>query len=619
MTTNKSEFRYDINALRAIAVLGVVLFHFNFPFCKGGFSGVDIFFVISGYLMSKIIFHGLDSTTFSYPLFLLKRIKRIAPALLIIGSIVVVVSFFIYFPDEFKLQCKNVLSSFLFYSNVRYVKNSEYFDPYSSTNLFLHSWSLSVEFQFYVLYPLSLIVLHRLVRNKKTLLLIFLITVVLLYAFASWRYQINKVATFYLLPMRAWELLFGGVAFLAEGLIKSELTKKIGAICAYAMLVLGFVFLNSSLPWPGLYTWIPVLSTSVIILANKSNFQIIRYPVFQFLGKISYSIYLWHWPVYVLSQYMGIELSNMVSILLVLISTGLATITYYQVENRTYSNSQLAYFIGISTAYVFLMTIVPLNKFIYKARALEYAAFITPEVERKKQFDEGRCYIVPSGNTNYNKDVCLYVEKGKRNFLLIGDSHAAELSESLHELLLAKHINLMQSTASGCLPLLNSHGETLCTDIINYIYKDFLLKNHQHIDGIILSANWLKGYTDPEALLNNLNKSVSLFKFYKIKFIIVGQSECYKIPLHIILAKEIEYNASLKENFLIKDAETLNYLLKLNFPDNYIDIYNYNKFPSLTINKTPYMLDADHFSKYGADLAAVKIISNSLTLKLLNL
>lgn len=609
----KNEFRYDINALRAIAVMGVVFFHFKFPFCKGGFSGVDVFFVISGYLMSRIIFKELGSKSFSYKEFLVRRIKRIVPALLFVTSIVIAACFFLYFPADLKVQATNALYSLLFYSNFWYIQHSGYFELSSSSNIFLHTWSLAVEFQFYIFYPVFLVFLNNFVKKRSLILSLLIVSIILIFCFSLWRTKVNAVASFYLLPTRSWELIIGGLVFLIEGKLVEINRRKMLAITGYLVIGLSFGLLKSELAWPGIYTWLPVGATCMIIAAGVNDFRLIRSSVVQYLGKISYSLYLWHWPVIVLSQYIGIETSNLSCAVLILISIGLASFTNWFIENRDVRNNRLTASMAVVVACIILFTSMPVNRFIFKKESLDIAAYSPSVAEKRNQFSEGKCYIIPGGVRFLNKEACLKTQKGKKNFLLLGDSHAAELSESLHNMLLSKKINLMQSTASGCLPLMNSHGEGQCTFLMNYIYNDFIVNNHKSIDGIILTANWIKGYDDPEGLIRNLSNTINFLKKYNLKLILIGQTECYTIPYHIIVAREIQYNISLKQKYIIRDGASLNNLLKSRFPEYYVDIYNHQKVPGLYLNHTPYLFDTDHLSKYGADLVAKKIISDSIT------
>ena len=161
------KFRYDINALRALAVISVFLFHLKIPLFSGGFIGVDVFYTISGFLMSKIVIDGLQKNTFSIWDFYSKRIKRIVPALLFLIFMITSVGYFIFLPNDYKTNDVNAFSSLLFYSNFHYWKDSlNYFRQQADSNIFLHTWSLSVEWQFYMIYPLFLLVLKKLGYTK---------------------------------------------------------------------------------------------------------------------------------------------------------------------------------------------------------------------------------------------------------------------------------------------------------------------------------------------------------------------------------------------------------------------------------------------------------------------
>ncbi|QJD95173.1 acyltransferase [Mucilaginibacter robiniae] len=211
-----NNFRYDINALRAVAILGVLLFHYNVPFFAGGFSGVDVFFVISGYLMSRIIINSIDKSTFSFIDFYSKRIKRIVPALLIVILTITIICFFFYFPEDYKLNEKYGTASLIFLSNILYWKSSGYFDPASNTNIFLHTWSLSVEWQFYMLYPIALLILSKLFKKKPQYWTFFILSTISIIVLSFLYTQHKATASFYLLPSRSWEMMFGGIAFFAE-------------------------------------------------------------------------------------------------------------------------------------------------------------------------------------------------------------------------------------------------------------------------------------------------------------------------------------------------------------------------------------------------------------------
>ncbi|MGF1721717.1 acyltransferase [Vibrio kyushuensis] len=206
-------FRYDINGLRAIAIIAVVLFHFNPMWAPGGFAGVDVFFVISGFLMTGIIFTGLEKSNFSLFKFYLARANRIIPALSILCLALLIFGWLYLIPQDYSILGKDVVSSMSFLSNIVYWTESGYFDNASSGKLLLHTWSLSTEWQFYFIYPIVLIVLNKIVPLECLKVLIAIGTVL--------GFIFSVVATvkwpdfsYYLLPTRAWEMMIGGMAFI---------------------------------------------------------------------------------------------------------------------------------------------------------------------------------------------------------------------------------------------------------------------------------------------------------------------------------------------------------------------------------------------------------------------
>ena len=207
------KFREDINGLRAIAVMGVVLFHFMPQTLSGGFSGVDIFFVISGFLMTGIIFNGFELRNFSIFKFYRSRLYRIAPALIFLCLSLLFLGWFILIPSDYKVLGKHVTSSLLFFSNVIYLRESGYFDAGSYDKWLLHTWSLSVEWQFYLIYPLIMVALKRFysIKIMKAIILAcaiigFIVSVIVTYKWTD--------SAYYLLPTRMWQMLIGGVVFL---------------------------------------------------------------------------------------------------------------------------------------------------------------------------------------------------------------------------------------------------------------------------------------------------------------------------------------------------------------------------------------------------------------------
>jgi len=620
----KPGFRYDINALRAIAILGVLLYHYKVDFFFGGFAGVDIFFVISGYLMSKIIITSINRNKFSFKDYFSKRLNRIVPALLFLVSAFIVAGFFFYLPQDYRINQKNAAGSVAFLSNIWYWQNSSYFDPSSETNMFLHTWSLSVEWQFYLLYPVILLILSKIFKSKRFYLFFFTAATILIFIF-SVRFTGSKpVASFYLLPTRAWEMMFGGIAFLSEDFITGYRWRKTIAIVGYILMIACLLLLRTYMLWPGTYTIFPVFAAFLVIIANYNDFKVIRHESIQFVGRISYSLYLWHWPVYVAAQYFGVQVNWQSIILFTIISVFLGYISFRYIESMKFTGNTpiiaAMIILFISTA---SLSFFNSNNIVFKAKTLEIANYrINHKKERAKQMSSNLCFLSPVINyKNFNKEKCLCIEENKKNILLIGDSHGAHISESLREKLEDKNMHLLQVTGSGGIPTHKSNMRNQYTQLINYVYSDFIVNNMNKIDGVIICANWVnakKWNTSAGELLNNINETISYLNKYHIKSVIIGQNELYTIPYSTIAAQENQYNVRISKKYLLNDAFEMNNFLYQKLRPYYIDIINTNSFPPLSSGNVPYMDDENHYTKYGADITADKILSDPIIKNFLN-
>ncbi len=290
-------FRTDINGLRAIAVIAVVLFHFNPNLIQGGFVGVDIFFVISGFLMTGIIFKGITNNNFSLIKFYVARANRIIPALAVLGLILFIFGWFFLSLTEYKMLGKHIANSMIFFSNHTYLNESGYFDVASNEKWLLHTWSLSVEWQFYIVYPLVILFLKKFLSISKIKVVLIYLTLLgfitgLVVTFKS------PDAAYYLLPTRAWEMMVGGLIYLYPVNLNKTNQQKFEWL-GITLILVSYVFISSSSAWPGYLALLPVLGTSFVIIANNQHSRLTNNLVFQKIGKWSYSIYLWHWPLVV--------------------------------------------------------------------------------------------------------------------------------------------------------------------------------------------------------------------------------------------------------------------------------------------------------------------------------
>jgi len=300
---NYSEYRPDIDALRAIAVMAVILFHAFPSFMPGGFVGVDIFFVISGYLISKHILKDLQQKAFSTRSFYGKRVKRIFPALTLVIAVTAIIGWIILTPDEYKMLGRPIAGGAAFVANFVFWKEAGYFDMAADTKPLLHLWSLGVEEQFYIIWPVLLTLLWRFQSIHIAKYIFSLCALSLVYS--AFLVKSNPTADFYSPLTRFWEL--GAGAFIAQMELSNKLSfqariKKFGVLLGVGLIAIAIFCIDNTLPFPGVIAAIPVLG-AVLVIANytpdtdsKTSVNLLVRPL-ALVGLISYPLYLWHWPL----------------------------------------------------------------------------------------------------------------------------------------------------------------------------------------------------------------------------------------------------------------------------------------------------------------------------------
>ncbi|MBD1429761.1 acyltransferase family protein [Sphingobacterium litopenaei] len=607
------KFRYDIGALRAFAVLVVVLFHYGVSGFEGGYAGVDIFFVISGYLMTKIILTSFAKDNFTLKSFYKRRFDRIVPALIILILLIVFYCMFLYLPKDYEQVNKNGIWSSLFLSNFYYALNSSYFHPSAQSNVFLHTWSLSVEWQFYMLYPLLLLPLKKAYLNNKNkfniifLSILFSSFILMLYFNYLMPDKYSKYV-FYGTPFRAWEMFLGGIGFLYEKNVKESISKKYREIICVVLFILLFsciYFLSEGLLWPSIYTVFPALITLGIILLNV-NSKLLEFKIVQFFGKISYSLYLWHWPLIVIYGYRGEYTLNGVFCLF-LFAILISCVSYYYVENKAYEiGTRKIFFISVCSISIMLILLYfnPLEK--------KYSKEIINLTEFRDNYDRDSQFNIKCHSDNLEtlkKNGCLIINNRKKNILLTGDSHAAQYYLSLSQLIDTSQYNIVQITTSGALPLLNTKGAKGPKSVMNFVLMDYLPNNLEKFDLVLISAHWynykLRGYSQKEfvAEFKNLDKYM---EGLNSKYLILGQSVFYRIPYPTSVALNYYYKENV--NYINTDGEKLNNILKSSV-NNYFDLYPMY-FPELQITESPYFFDNDHFTLRATDVVVPIILKD---------
>ena len=429
-------YRPDIDGLRAVAVLAVVAFHVSSRVVSGGFAGVDVFFVISGYLITGLIQKQLDAGRFGFLDFYKRRIKRLLPAYAVVSLFTLDVSSYLLIPNDYIFYTTSLAASWAFCSNVFFSMLSwGYFGQRTEEFPLLHTWSLSVEEQFYFLFPALLLLLQRRLGRAKVPVLIA--AAVVFVALSEWK--TGRVGTYFLLPYRAHELLIGALAFFASerkpaGGRHAALLAVLGAV-----LVLGSLFLlRREMHFPGLNSLYPSVGTALLLYAGTGSNAVsalLSHKRLVAIGLISYSLYLWHWPIFSFLRYRQIELTAPVALAAVLLSVGLAYLTWRYVEMPIRMNRSLS-FRAAGLRYYAAPAALFLMVGLYSYGTEGAPARFSPESRQlissySFERDLKNACAIKSGEyqgvtLDYLQKNCAFGVVGKKeaDILLYGDSHA---------------------------------------------------------------------------------------------------------------------------------------------------------------------------------------------------
>ena len=532
-------YRPDIDGLRAIAILAVVGFH-TFPnWVKGGFIGVDIFFVISGFLISKIIFKGLDQGNFSFADFYARRIKRIFPALALVFTACLIFGWFMLLTDEYKQLGHHILAGAIFGSNFRLLKEGGYFDTAAELKPLLHLWSLGIEEQFYIIWPPLLLLFWKRLPNILMAILCLALT-----SFAFNIYLVNSrpVADFYLPFTRFWELLVGGmlahislnkktqlyasfsriVAILPKGILHPDVRAFVGAL----LIAAAIASLNTNRAFPGWWALLPTVGAVLLISAGPDawfNRKVLAHRTLVFVGLISYPLYLWHWP---LLSFFRIASDNPPATLeifaIISVSFLGAWLTYKFVETPFRRSKSIG-------AVITLVSVIVLAGLFgegvrksngYPARFPSHIQKIIYSSSSIESYRRGECFLNPEQEaTSFSHECVSTGSSQSKKILLWGDSHAAQLYAGLHYYEREGQFDVLQLTASGCPPVINDN--TRCNGLNKKVIQ---LITNTHSITVIISGHWSsydesKGWDRLDT--GNIVETIHEFKKMGVKDIIL--------------------------------------------------------------------------------------------------
>ena len=482
-------YRSDIDGLRALAVISVILFHIDIPGLSGGFLGVDIFFVISGFLITSIILKDIHKGDFSVARFYERRIKRIFPALFPVIFFTIVVGVYLFDTNSLKDFGKSITATSLFASNIQFWLESGYFATSSMKKPLLHTWSLAVEEQFYIFFPLILVFINRYLKNRFFgILLTVAITSFFLNIYGALHYPSS---TFYFLHSRAWELLVGSI--LALGVLPKPsliITRNILSLLGISLIVYGICF-YSEYPIFSLLQMISVVfGAGLIIHSGNSGTSIINniisFPPLVFIGLISYSLYLWHWPIVSFGRYLIFRPFTLLeSIAILMSSLIIAALSWKYIELPFRHKSHL--FQNKKTFFAFSGVLI-----IITAITGGLITYINTDLIWHRS---GKWEKISENIINGSIPPIVGNGKIKPSFILWGDSHAMALIPVIESEAKRNNISGFIVTHTGTAPLLdneNDHNKNINSfdksrynrSVLNFIH------NHTNIKTVILSGRW---------------------------------------------------------------------------------------------------------------------------------
>ena len=525
----------NIQGLRALAIILVFAYHLDYSFFQGGYLGVDIFFVISGFVISLNISNLIKDNNFSIVNFFYKRILRILPSVISVSLLCFLIAFFYFSPNQFKDTLKVIFSSLSFFSNYYFAFNNDYFDNVSKFQPMLHTWSVSLEIQLYLVFGLFAYYFHKIDAQKKEalfLILIFLLSIFgsqfsgnlkLEFPFIEKKFEFfnqSKYFSFYFIFGRLWEFLAGVFLFknykkLTENKLFPKFQNKIFFSSLILILITAYMF-NEKTPTPSFLTLIPVILTCFLILSSMKleRFNIIlENKIFNFIGKISFSVYLFHFPLIVLYKiYFNSVISLNASLMIIIITLFFSTINFFLVENRfriIKSNFKITVLGSALTIFIIIGLFFNKND-IHKTfyfsnfskndnKELRMISEAVDSDGYKNMFSNGKCIFWKKNNEIIEKSILSKcIKKHKKLILFLGDSHGMDNYNSFARNLTKE--NFIISFADGnCVPHKNQ------CDMSKII--SFVKANQKNIKTIIYSekgSNLIKR----KILYNNVDKNL---------------------------------------------------------------------------------------------------------------
>jgi peptidoglycan/LPS O-acetylase OafA/YrhL len=502
-------YRKEIDGLRTIAVLPVILFHAGFEHFSGGFVGVDVFFVISGYLITTIILSEIEKGKFSLVTFYERRARRIVPALFIVMFVSIFFSWFWLTPSHMKDFSESLVAVCLFASNILFWQETGYWGVENELKPLLHTWSLAVEEQYYVLFPLFLLAMWRF--NKWWILSSFIVIAITSLILSHWAAYNLPTANFFLLPMRGWELAIGaGIAFyflyrkpVISNLLSNKTIDDLLSWLGLGLIALAVFSFDERTPFPSLYALVPTVGTALIIIFSSKDTSCGRLlgakPLVS-IGLISYSAYLWHQPLFVFARHRSLEEPSLLMFAsLSVLSLILAFLSFKYIEapfrnRKTFSRNQIFSITAIGSLIFITFGIVG---HLSEGYAFRFDQKLAEGINlaEKKSFSSNLCLDYKQLGTDDN-EYCVLVPNQQKFAILYGDSHAQALMNEAQKVFKTTDYGLLYAATSACPPIKSvyraDHANiSSCYEQNNKVYKDIVA--NPLVEYVVLSSRWTLG------------------------------------------------------------------------------------------------------------------------------
>jgi peptidoglycan/LPS O-acetylase OafA/YrhL len=498
------DYREDINGLRAWAVMAVVLFHFSLLGVSGGFVGVDVFFVISGYLMTAIVMKGLLQGNFSIKRFYLARARRILPALLVLVVVLLILGWFILPTPDYKTLGAQSVDAVSFMSNIYFWMRTGYFDSSAYEKWLLHTWSLSVEWQFYLIYPVLLVLAWKVKASLRSIGFVLCVLFLGSLIASIVTTQTNATAAFYGLHTRAWEMAAGGLVYLiAIQYVLDVRVRQMLLWTGWIGLITTFFVLSNTFKWPGSWAVLPVLSAVFILLANQTSSWLTENAVAQWLGDRSYSLYLWHWPLVVLLHFTGLNTDLVWLSMALILSLFLANFSYQWIEVPTRkilskrSFKKEMWLILFATLFVAALAATVQNTVFSGRMDAAVERLASGEVDYQSKAVGVQCAGESDGKGHVVQD-CFVHAGDKLGAILVGDSNAPTLVSQLGFVAGNVQKSIKLWSQAGCPALQNAYYADVASDKVFDScakFNEWFVKEAERFAGTpIVIANRLSMY-----------------------------------------------------------------------------------------------------------------------------